>query len=43
VATQDVYASLDPVVQAVLTNQNADINDLLTKANTKVQSVLDKN
>jgi multiple sugar transport system substrate-binding protein len=43
VATQDVYASLDPVVQAVLTNQNADINELLTKANAKVQSVLDKN
>ncbi len=43
VATQDVYAALDPVVQAVLTNQNADINDLLTKAETKVQSVLDKN
>ena len=43
VATQDVYAALDPVVQSVLTNKNADINDLLTKANTKVQSILDKN
>jgi ABC-type glycerol-3-phosphate transport system substrate-binding protein len=43
VATQDVYAALDPVVQSVLTNKDANINDLLTKANTKVQSVLDKN
>ena len=43
VATQDVYASLDPVVQSVLTDKNADITKLLTQANTKVQSVLDKN
>ena len=43
VATQDVYAALDPVVQSVLTNKNADITKLLTDANVKVQSVLDKN
>ena len=42
-ATQDVYAALDPVVQSVLTNKNADITKLLTDANVKVQSVLDKN
>jgi len=43
VATQDVYHSLDSVVQSVLTDKNANIADLLTKANTKVQSILDKN
>jgi multiple sugar transport system substrate-binding protein len=42
VATQDLYGALDPVVQSVLTNKNANITDLLTKANTKVQTILDK-
>jgi ABC-type glycerol-3-phosphate transport system substrate-binding protein len=42
VATQDVYGALDPVVQSVLTNKNANIPDLLTKANAKVQNILDR-
>lgn len=42
VATQDLYASLDSVVQSVLTNKNADIDKLLASANTKVQGLLDK-
>ncbi|MGV8978868.1 MAG: ABC transporter substrate-binding protein [Cellulomonas sp.] len=41
-STQELYAALDTVVQAVLTDQNADIDALLTKANTDVQAVLDK-
>ena len=40
--TQDLYAALDPVVQAVLTDQNADIDALLEAANTQVQTILDK-
>jgi len=40
-ATQDVYAALDPVVQAVLTNKDADIDKLLTEANTKAQRAID--
>jgi multiple sugar transport system substrate-binding protein len=39
--TQDLYAALDPVVQAVLTDQNADIDALLSAANTQVQALLD--
>jgi multiple sugar transport system substrate-binding protein len=39
-ATQDVYAALDPVVQAVLTNKNADIDQLLNDANTKAQRAI---
>ena len=40
--TQDLYAALDPVVQAVLTDKNADIDKLLDAANTQVQAILDK-
>jgi ABC-type glycerol-3-phosphate transport system substrate-binding protein len=40
--TQDLYAALDPVVQAVLTDKNADIDALLGAANKQVQTVLDK-
>jgi ABC-type glycerol-3-phosphate transport system substrate-binding protein len=40
--TQDLYAALDPVVQAVLTDKNADIDALLNAANAQVQTVLDK-
>ncbi len=40
--TQDLYAALDPVVQAVLTDKNADIDALLDAANTQVQAILDK-
>jgi multiple sugar transport system substrate-binding protein len=39
-ATQDVYAALDPVVQAVLTDKNADIDKLLADANTKAQRAI---
>ncbi|MDR2929684.1 MAG: extracellular solute-binding protein [Propionibacteriaceae bacterium] len=42
VATQDVYASLDPVVQAVLTDQNASIDSLLNDANAVAQRAIDK-
>lgn len=41
-STQQLYAALDTVVQAVLTDKNADIDALLTKANTDVQALLDK-
>jgi multiple sugar transport system substrate-binding protein len=39
--TQDLYAALDPVVQAVLTDKNADINALLDAANVQIQAILD--
>ena len=42
VETQKLYAALDPVVQAVLTDQNADINALLDAANAQVQAILDQ-
>ena len=37
---QEVYAALDPVVQAVLADQNADIPSLLSKAASTVQAKL---
>jgi multiple sugar transport system substrate-binding protein len=40
--TQELYAALDPVVQAVLTDKNADVDALLSKANADVQAILDK-
>src|ERR1035437_2802929 len=40
--TQDLYAALDPVLQAVLTDKNANIDSLLSAANKAVQSILDK-
>ena len=42
VATQDVYALLDAVVQAVLTDQNADISTLLTTAQTQAEALYAK-
>jgi multiple sugar transport system substrate-binding protein len=42
VHTQEIYAALDPVVQAVLTDQNANIDALLDAANLQVQTILDK-
>jgi ABC-type glycerol-3-phosphate transport system substrate-binding protein len=42
VATQDLYAALDPAVHAVLTDQNADIDSLLATANTTAQRSIDK-
>jgi ABC-type glycerol-3-phosphate transport system substrate-binding protein len=40
VATQSVYHALDPVVQAVLTDRNADIKSLLAQANSAAQSAI---
>jgi len=42
-STQAIYALLDPVVQAVLTDPNADIEALLTQADVDAQAVLDGN
>lgn len=39
--TQDYYAQLDPVVQAVLSKPDADIQQLLADATTNVQGSLD--
>jgi ABC-type glycerol-3-phosphate transport system substrate-binding protein len=41
VATQAVYAVLDPVVQAVLTDKNANIDNLLATAQTAAQKAID--
>jgi ABC-type glycerol-3-phosphate transport system substrate-binding protein len=41
VHTQELYAALDPVVQAVLTDKNADIDALLAAANKQIQTVID--
>jgi ABC-type glycerol-3-phosphate transport system substrate-binding protein len=40
-ATQDVYKTLDSVVQAVLTSKDANIDQLLNDANTKAQRAID--
>jgi len=39
-STQSVYHSLDPVVQAVLTDKNADIASLLQQANSSAQTLI---
>jgi ABC-type glycerol-3-phosphate transport system substrate-binding protein len=39
VATQDVYALLDTVVQAVLTDQNADVDQLLSDAQAQAEAL----
>lgn len=39
---QDIYATLDPVVQAVITDQAADIATLLSGAATAAQDALDR-
>jgi multiple sugar transport system substrate-binding protein len=39
--TQEIYALLDSVVQAVLTDENADIDALLTKADEDAQALID--
>lgn len=41
--TQEIYALLDSVVQEVLTNENADIDALLTQADVDAQALLDGN
>lgn len=40
--TQEVYALLDPVVQAVLTDEDADIDALLADADAQAQALLDR-
>jgi multiple sugar transport system substrate-binding protein len=42
-STQEVYALLDPVVQSVLTDRNADIGALLAQAEADAQALLDRN
>ena len=37
---QQIYSVLDSVMSAVLTNQNANIDQLLSDASTKVDSLL---
>jgi multiple sugar transport system substrate-binding protein len=39
-STQSVYHALDPVVQAVLTDKNADVESLLAAANNAAQSAI---
>ena len=39
--TQELYAALDSVVQAVLTDKNADIDALLKGVNTQIQALID--
>ena len=41
-STQSVYHSLDPVVQAVLTDKNADIVQLLEQANSAAQELISR-
>lgn len=40
--TQEIYKLLDTVTQTVLTKKDADIDALLTKANTQAQALLDQ-
>jgi multiple sugar transport system substrate-binding protein len=39
--TQEIYALLDTVIQAVLTDENADIKALVTQADKDAQAILD--
>ena len=39
-STQSVYHALDPVVEAVLTDQNANIQSLLQQANQAAQTAI---
>ncbi|BDZ64980.1 ABC transporter substrate-binding protein [Agromyces mangrovi Wang et al. 2018] len=41
-STQEIYALLDPLVQAVLTDENADIDALLEQADADAQAILDQ-
>lgn len=40
VASQEIYAALDPIVQAVLTDENSDIDALLADAESRVNTIL---
>jgi hypothetical protein len=39
--TQELYGALDSVVQAVLTDENADIDKLLSKVDSDIQKLVD--
>ena len=41
-STQEIYALLDPVIQTVLTDQNADIPALLEQAEADAQALIEK-
>lgn len=41
--TQDMYSELTKVLQAVLTDKNANVEKLLNNANKNLQSLLDQN
>lgn len=41
IKAQELYAALDPIVQAVLTDKNADISKLLADAQKSVQGIVD--
>ncbi|PSL37616.1 ABC-type glycerol-3-phosphate transport system substrate-binding protein [Labedella gwakjiensis] len=43
VASQEIYAALDPLVQAILTDESADIDSLLDDAETRVNAILAQN
>lgn len=43
VASQEIYAALDPLVQEVLTNPDADIDALLADAEERVNTILEQN
>ena len=40
-STQEIYALLDPVVQAVLTDEDADIDALVAQVQKEAQALLD--
>ena len=40
-STQDMYAELTKVLQAVITDKNADVPALMKEANTNYQAILD--
>lgn len=41
-STQETYAAMDALVQAVVTDKNADLDSLLSAADTQVQALLDQ-
>ncbi|WP_406248056.1 ABC transporter substrate-binding protein [Microbacterium sp. M] len=41
IKAQEIYAALDPIAQAVLTDESADIDKLLADAQTAVQALVD--
>lgn len=41
-SAQDLYSELTKVIQSVITNKDADVTDLMKKANTNYQKILDE-